>query len=136
MTNSFPTRRSAGLGAAHCTFVESDPLALKALRSNIEKLAVGDAAQILAQPVEAMMTAREPCHLLLLDPPYRSGLGQKALTRLVAKGWIADCAWVSLETARDENVEVAGFAVHAVRDPGQARPTLLRHTDQDQATVP
>src|SRR3546814_10501685 len=51
-------------GAAHCTFVESDPLALKALRSNIEKLAVGDAAQILAQPVEAMMTAREPCHLL------------------------------------------------------------------------
>src|SRR3546814_19076386 len=44
-------------GAAHCTFVESDPLALKALRSNIEKLAVGDAAQILAQPVEAMMTA-------------------------------------------------------------------------------
>src|SRR3546814_9919696 len=96
-------------------FVESDPLALKALRSNIEKLAVGDAAQILAQPVEAMMTAREPCHLLLLDPPYRSGLGQKALTRLVAKGWIADCAWVSLETARDENVDVAGFAVDAVR---------------------
>src|SRR3546814_16217480 len=60
-----------------------------------------------------MMTARGPRHLLLLDPPYRSGLGQKALTRLVAKGWIADCAWVSLETARDENVDVAGFAVDA-----------------------
>src|SRR3546814_20985035 len=71
---------------------------------------------ILPQPVEAMMTAREPCPLLLLDPPYRSGLGQKALTRLVAKGWIADGAWVSLETARDENVDVAGFAVDEVRD--------------------
>src|SRR3546814_15360751 len=86
--------------------------------------------QILAQPVEAMMTAREPCHLLLLDPPYRSGLGQKALTRLVAKGWIADCAWVSLETARDENVAVAGFAVEAVRHHGQARLHLLRPPDR------
>src|SRR3546814_5462632 len=71
---------SLSRGAAHCTFVESDPLALKALRSNIEKLAVGDAAQLLAQPVEAMMTAREPCHLLLLHPRSRRGLGQKALT--------------------------------------------------------
>lgn len=120
-------------GAAHCTFVESDPLALKALRSNIEKLAAGDAAQILPQPVEAMMTAREPCHLLLLDPPYRSGLGQKALTRLVAKGWIADGAWVSLETARDENVDVAGFAVDAVRDHGKARLHLLRYTAEARA---
>src|SRR3546814_19310702 len=90
---------------------------------------------ILPQPVEAMMTAREPCHLLLLDPPYRSGLGQKALTRLVAKGWIADGAWVSLETARDENVDVAGFAVDAVRDTGKARPHRLRYTAAARAGV-
>lgn len=114
-------------GAAHCMFVESDPKALKALRANTERLGAGDSAQVLAQPVEAMMAARDSCHLLLLDPPYRSGLGQKALTRLAAKGWIADGAWVSLETARDEVVDVAGFVVDTLRDHGKARLHLLRY---------
>lgn len=120
-------------GAAHCTFVESDPKALKALRSNIDKLGASDMAQVLAQPAEAMMAAREPCHLLLLDPPYRSGLGQKMLTRLAAKGWVADEAWISLETARDETVDITGFSIDAVRDHGKARIHLLRYSASAKA---
>src|SRR3546814_15623196 len=73
------------------------------------------------------MTARQPCHLILLDPPYKSGMGQKALTRLAAKGWIADGAWISLETAKSETVDVAGFTVDAIRDHGKARLHLLRY---------
>lgn len=114
-------------GAAHCVFVESDPKALKNLKANIDKLGAGDAAQVLAQPVEAMMTARTPCHLVLLDPPYKSGLGQKVLTRIAAKGWIADGAWVSLETAKDEAVDITGFTIDTVRDHGKARLHLLRY---------
>ncbi len=114
-------------GAAHCIFVESDPKALKSLKTNIEKLGAADVTQLLAQPVDAMMTARKPCHLLLLDPPYRSGLGQKALTRLAAKGWIADGGWVALETAKDETVDVTGFEVDTVRDHGKARLHILKY---------
>ena len=120
-------------GAAHCTFVESDAAALKSLKANIDKLGAKDAAQVLAQPVEALMTTREPFHLLLLDPPYGTGLGQKALSRLAAKGWIADGAWISLETARTETVEIAGFSLDTTRDHGKARLHLLRYEAEPAA---
>lgn len=114
-------------GARQCVFVESDPQALKALRANIEKLGAADAAQVMAQPVEAVTALRRACDLIFLDPPYRSGLGHKALRRIAAKGWIASGAWISLETARDETVELEGFEVDTVRDHGKARLHLLRY---------
>ena len=43
-----------------------------------------------------------PFHLLLLDPPYASGAGPRALAAQPA----APGAWASVETARDEAVEV------------------------------
>lgn len=107
-------------GAAHCTFVEHDRAALDALRANVAKL--GAAADIRAQAAENY--AGGPFDLALLDPPYGSGLGQRALARIgLAPGGLA-----SLETARDEAVEVAGFAIEAQRTYGKAKITLLRST--------
>lgn len=114
-------------GAAHCVFVESDSKAVKCLKANVEKMGASDVSQVLAQPVESMMTARNACHLVLMDPPYNSGLGQRALTRLSSKGWIAEGAWVCLETAKSETVEIGGFTVDTVRDHGKARLHLLRY---------
>ncbi len=112
-------------GAAHCTFVERDPGALKALKANIARLGAGERATVLAQNVETLAPGR-PHDLLLLDPPYGSGAGAKALARLSALGWIAPGAWVSLETGPDEGGPPIGFTVAAERSHGKARLTLLR----------
>ncbi len=111
-------------GAARCTFVESDRAAIGALRDNVAKLGAVDRADIRQQ--DAGRIAGGPYHLVFLDPPYRSGLGQPALANLVAAGALAPGALASLETAKGEAVDVPGLAIDSERVYGKARLTLFR----------
>lgn len=110
-------------GAAHGTFVENDPAAVKALKTNIAGMKF--AADVIAAPIENIGTAPLPCDVILLDPPYGAGLAEPALARLAARGWIAPHALISVETARKDALETE-FEVLAVRDHGKARLHLLR----------
>lgn len=105
-------------GAAHCTFVERDRSAIEALRTNIAKL--GAAAEVRAVAAEGFVGG--PFDLVLIDPPYGSGLGQKILPGI----GLAPGGWASIESAKNETVEVPGFTVEAERVHGKARITLLR----------
>jgi 16S rRNA (guanine966-N2)-methyltransferase len=111
-------------GAASCLFVEQDHAALDALRANIAKL--GARAEVRAGSVLALGPAPAPLELILMDPPYGTGAGAVALDKLSRLGWIGPATWISIETERDEAVEVQGFAVDAERRHGKARLTLLR----------
>ena len=111
-------------GAASCLFVEQDKPALDALRANIAKL--GAKADVRAQSVLALGPARAPLDLILMDPPYGSGAGLVALDKLARLGWVGPASWISIESARNEVVEVAGFEVDAEKIYGKARVTLLR----------
>jgi len=104
-------------GAAHCTFVERDRSAIEALRANIAKL--GATADV--RPVAAEGFAGGPFDLVLIDPPYGTGLGQKVLPNI----GLAPGGWASIETAKNEPVTVDGFTVEAERVHGKARITLL-----------
>jgi 16S rRNA (guanine966-N2)-methyltransferase len=112
-------------GAASCLFVEQDRAALDALRANVASLGAA-AADIRAQSVLALGPARQPLDLMMMDPPYASGAGGVALDKLTRLGWIGAGTWVSIETARSEEIEAAGFVVDASRVHGKARITLLR----------
>ena len=79
-----------------------------------------------AASVLALGPARRTPDLLLLDPPYGSGAGAVALDKLNRLGWIAPGAWISVETARTETLDVKGFTVEVTRDSGKARLHLLR----------
>jgi 16S rRNA (guanine966-N2)-methyltransferase len=111
-------------GAAHCTFVEKDRAALDALRRNIARLGAGERVDVRAQ--DAARIAGGPWHLVFLDPPYRSGLGQTALAHLLAANALAPRALVSIETHRDETVAIDGLDVESQRHYGKARLTVLR----------
>ncbi|MES2496327.1 MAG: 16S rRNA (guanine(966)-N(2))-methyltransferase RsmD [Pseudomonadota bacterium] len=105
-------------GAAHCTFVERDRPAIEALRANIAKL--GAEAEVRAIAAESFVGGA--FDIVLIDPPYGSGLGQKILPKI----GIAPGGWASIETGRGEEVVVPGFTVEAERTHGKARITLLR----------
>ncbi len=113
-------------GAATATFVENERVALAVLKQNIDKLGAEHDTDIHRAPAEAVARAPSPHHLLMLDPPYKSGLATPALARLAAQGWIAPLALVSVETARGETLGAPGFTVEVVRDYGKARIHLLR----------
>lgn len=112
-------------GAASCLFVEQDRAALDALRANIAKLG-SSGADVRAGSVLALGVAPRPVDLMLIDPPYGSGAGAVAIDKLARLGWIGPGTWISLETAFNEDVAVAGFDIDATRTHGKARITLLR----------
>ena len=64
--------------------------------------------------------------LLLFDAPYGTGAGSVALDKLNRLGWVGADSLISIETADKEAVEVAGFAIDAIRKVGKAKLTLLR----------
>lgn len=111
-------------GAASCLFVEQDGAALDALKANLAKL--GTRGDVRSGSVMALGPARTPLDLIMMDPPYGTGAGLVALDKLARLGWTNAATWVSIETARDEAVEVAGFAIDTSRVHGKARVTLLR----------
>jgi 16S rRNA (guanine966-N2)-methyltransferase len=111
-------------GAAHCTFVETDRHAIEALRRNIAKLGADERADVRAQ--SALHGIPGPFDLILMDPPYASGFGPRALAALGDA--VAPGTWVSLETGPRETVEAEGFTIEAERVHGKATISLLTRT--------
>ena len=113
-------------GAAHCLFVDEDPAAIKAIRTNVEALDARTRATIEQGSVMRLGPAKQSSDLFLLDPPYRTGAGGVALDRMLRLGWIGPASWIAVETAYNEDVEVKGLAIDTQRRVGKAKLTLLR----------
>lgn len=115
---------SLSRGAAHCTFVEQDRDAIVALEKNIATLTAD--ADVRIGSVLGLGPARQAYDLIMMDPPYETGAGSVALSKLGRLGWFAPSSWIAIETSRHENIDVKGFDIDCVRDSGKARITLLR----------
>ena len=76
-------------GAEHVTFLDNDAAAIKAIGENLRKLGETGAAKVVRADMTRPPPCREPCHLVLLDPPYRSGEAVAAVTALANAGWMA-----------------------------------------------
>jgi len=111
-------------GASHCTFIEQDRDALKALEKNIATLDAD--ADVRIGSVLGLGPARKQYDLILMDPPYDTGAGSIALSKLGRLGWFAPSAWIAIETSRKEEINVKGFDLETQRDSGKARIHLLR----------
>ena len=119
-------------GAAFCLFVETDEAARGAIRDNVDNLGGlfgktrvhrRDATDLGVRP-----GADGPAfNLAFLDPPYAKGLGETALAKLAAGGWLAPEAVVVFERGAGEApFAVPGFEHLDVRDYGAARVHFLR----------
>lgn len=113
-------------GAGRVLFVEQDAAALRALRSNIALLRAQARCDVRAGSVLSLAQTSTAPDLILMDPPYGTGAGAVALDRLDRLGWVESATWISIETARDEDISVKGFESEAVRDCGKARLHILR----------
>lgn len=112
-------------GAAHCTFVESDRMALDAITANLAKLGASDLATVKSCRVETF-AALHQYDLVLADPPYAYG-ADSVIATVAKAGIVAPGGWLAVETSRGQSVSAAGaFTVEAERDVGRARLILLR----------
>lgn len=108
-------------GAAHCTFVERDGRALKALRANIEALGLGDRATVV--PGDAMTALRRlpDVDVVVADPPYGFSDWAALLDRLPA-----DVAVV--ESGAGLEVPPDGWSIVRQKRYGRTFVTLLERT--------
>ena len=112
-------------GAAHATFVESDPAAAAVIKRNAEKLGATDRIRLLGGSALSLPRS-EPFDLIFADPPYAPGSGSAVAKTVADADWLAPGGWMSVETSRDDSVKVGKFEIETARNIGRARLTLLR----------
>jgi 16S rRNA (guanine966-N2)-methyltransferase len=120
-------------GAAFCLFVETDEAARGAIRQNVDAMHLFGRTRVHrrdATDLGVRPGADGPAFdLAFLDPPYAKGLGERALARLAAGGWLAPGAVVVFERGAGEaDVAVDGYEALDARDYGAARIDFLRYS--------
>jgi 16S rRNA (guanine966-N2)-methyltransferase len=118
-------------GASFALFVETDDAARGAIRENIEAMGLFGATRIHRRDATDLGqrpgSAGAPFDLAFLDPPYRKGLGERALAELAKGNWLKPDAVCLLERAADEPaLAVPGFEVLDTRDYGAAQVGFFR----------
>ena len=118
---------AASRGAAHVTLMELDRAALSLCRENVARLSEQATVTVLAGDCLNPVHAAEPCDLVFLDPPYRSGVAGDALEALARNGWVAPGALCVIELAAKEDFDLPhGFDLLDERRYGAAKISFLR----------
>ena len=84
-------------GAAEVTFVERQPLVVRALRENLARLKAENARVEMSDALAWLRQPATPFEIVLLDPPFEQGLLKPVCALLEQHGWLADAAWIYLE---------------------------------------
>ncbi len=114
-------------GAQHATFLDNDAAAIRLIGENVRKLGEAAAVKVIRADATRPPPTREGCDLVLLDPPYRSGLAAPALAALAEAGWFAAGAIATVELANAEDlIPPSGFEAIDERRYGAAKIVILR----------
>ncbi len=117
-------------GAAFALFVETDAAARGVIRDNLEALGLFGVARIHRRDATDLGVKPsglgEPFDLVFLDPPYRTGLGERTMARLGEGGWITSEALIVFECADDEAPAFGAFETLDERAYGVAKVLFLK----------
>lgn len=90
-------------GAAEVLLVESDPRAVRAIRSNLDTLGVSGEVRVVAGPVRTVLAGgtAAPYDVVFADPPYDLPAAQlvEMQRALLAGGWLPPEALLVIERA-------------------------------------
>ena len=116
-------------GAAFALFVDEGVEASGLVRRNIEALGLTGRTKLFRRDAARLGPAggMGPFDLVFADPPYRRGLGERALVAAVTGGWLKPGALVVLEEAADAEVSIpAGLEQIEHREAGDSQLLFYR----------
>lgn len=121
-------------GAAFALFVEIEDEARGAIRENADAWGLMGRTRVHRRSATDLGvrpgSAGEAFDIAFLDPPYRKGLGEQTLARLLEGNWLKPGATVVFERGSDEpEIETPGYERLDARDYGAARVLFLRRND-------
>ena len=97
-------------GAAHCTFVDISPIAIKVIKENINNLKIADNEYeiIKNKDVNALDYLKgkgSEFDLIILDPPYEEGQYEAIVDKLNNDGLLSENAVIVMEANRPIKLE-------------------------------
>lgn len=125
-------------GAEFCLFVETEPKARAAIRTNIDKMGLFGCTRLHRYDATKLKIApgnlRGAFTHIFMDPPYNKGLWRPVLTKLAQHGLISENGVIILEVAKEEEVDLRGYEVLDERNWGAAKVLFLRSKFSDFLT--
>lgn len=113
-------------GASHVVFIDISQECLAIAKQNAAHLGESGNITLLRSDSANPPTARFPCSLVFIDPPYGSNLMVPALKNLAARGWLKPGAIIVAEMEKKEDIPALdGFARIDERMYGRTRVILL-----------
>ncbi len=87
-------------GAREVVLVDANPAVVKSLQENLRLLGETERARVIRSDALAFLRKETdaPFDIVFLDPPYATDLLPEAVRLLEAGGWLADPAWIYIET--------------------------------------
>lgn len=116
-------------GARFCTFIEEAVEPRGIIRRNVETMGLTGATKLFRRDAARLGPAGtvEPFDLVFADPPYRKGLGEKALASALAGNWLRPGAICVLEEDAKAEIDLpVGFEVLDERISGDSKVLFLR----------
>ena len=116
-------------GAEFALLVDDGTEARGLIRENQMNLGLAGHSRVFRRDATKLGPASPmpPFGLVFCDPPYRKGLGEKALLSAQQGGWLTQDALIVLEEAAGVEIAVPeGFAMVERRDYGETQVVLLR----------
>jgi 16S rRNA (guanine966-N2)-methyltransferase len=127
---------SLSRGAAHATFMETDPRVLHLLRANLDRLTLARLATVIqgdALHPELWQDKGFPAHIVFADPPYREGLADRFLDALAGSKRLQPETLIVMEHERDLELAPPGFTVVDRRAYGDTALTFLSSPEKENA---
>ena len=116
-------------GAAFALMVDDGTEARGLIRENQMAFGTAGISRIFRRDATKLgpIGAMPPFDLVFCDPPYRKGLGEKALASAREGGWLTPGALAVLEEALDAEIALPeGFDELERRDYGETQVVMLR----------
>lgn len=117
-------------GAGFCLSLEKHSLVAASILENLKKLGVTQAKVVASDTIQYLQQGNqgEPFNLIFMDPPFALNLWDKTAEALTQSNWLANEAWVYVETPRDFLWQ-APVNWHLYRDKqsGQVRYRLYKN---------
>lgn len=111
-------------GAAEVDFVDKDFRSVQMTKTNLKNLGV-DFKVVKCDALVYLEKCEKKYDLIILDPPYKSGLYEKVLDKIYEKGLLAEDGVIVCEHAKEDMFDYGNFAVFDEKKYGNIVLTYL-----------
>ncbi|MBR1890580.1 MAG: 16S rRNA (guanine(966)-N(2))-methyltransferase RsmD [Clostridia bacterium] len=111
-------------GAEKMVFVDKDARSVQMTKNNLKLLGIENKV-FKCDALVFLERCTEQFDLIILDPPYKSGLYEKVLSKISEKNLLADDGIIVCEHAKEDDFDYQGFVVQDEKRYGTIMLTYL-----------